>query len=37
MLDRKEHEPLVEIQMYNNRQTTVDKEICDLLATTIDS
>lgn len=26
-----------EIQTYNNRQTTVDKEICDLLATTIDS
>ncbi|MBW8333117.1 MAG: DUF1801 domain-containing protein [Prolixibacteraceae bacterium] len=26
-----------EIQTYNNRQLTVDKEICDLLATTIDS
>lgn len=26
-----------EIQEYNNRQTTLDKEICDLLATTIDS
>ena len=25
-----------EIQTYNNRQTPVDKEICDLLATTID-
>lgn len=24
------------IQAYNDRQTTVDKEICDLLATTID-
>ena len=27
----------VEIQAYNNRQTTADKEICGLLATTIDS
>ena len=27
----------VEIEAYNNRQTLVDKEICDLLATTIDS
>ena len=26
-----------DIQAYNDRQTTVDKEICDLLATTIDS
>jgi uncharacterized protein YdhG (YjbR/CyaY superfamily) len=26
-----------EIQTYNNRQPTVDKEICDILATTIDS
>ncbi len=26
-----------EIQTYNDRQTTVDKEICHLLATTIDS
>jgi hypothetical protein len=26
-----------EIQTYNNRQITVDKEICDLLAITIDS
>ncbi len=26
-----------EIQAYNDRQTTADKEICDLLATTIDS
>ncbi len=26
-----------EIQAYNDRQTTVDKEICDLFATTIDS
>jgi hypothetical protein len=26
-----------EIQAYNDRQTKVDKEICDLLATTIDS
>lgn len=26
-----------EIQTYNNKQTTVDKEICDLLATTIDN
>jgi Domain of unknown function (DU1801) len=26
-----------EIQTYNNKQTTVDKEICDLLATTIES
>jgi uncharacterized protein YdhG (YjbR/CyaY superfamily) len=26
-----------EIQAYNNRQTTDDKEICDLLATTIDN
>jgi len=26
-----------EIQAYNNKQATVDKEICDLLATTIDS
>lgn len=26
-----------EIQAYNNKQTTVDKEICDLFATTIDS
>jgi hypothetical protein len=26
-----------EIQKYNNGQTTVDKEICDLLAMTIDS
>lgn len=26
-----------EIQTYNNRQTTPGKEICDLLATTIDS
>ena len=26
-----------EIQTYNDRQTTVDKEICDLLATSIDS
>jgi len=27
----------LEIQLYNNGQTTVDKEICDLLATTINS
>lgn len=26
-----------EIQVYNNKQTTTDKAICDLLATTIDS
>ena len=26
-----------EIQAYNNRQTTTDSQICDLLATTIDS
>lgn len=26
-----------EIQTYNNGQSTVDKEICDLLATTINS
>jgi hypothetical protein len=26
-----------DIQAYNDRQTTVDKEICDMLATTIDS
>lgn len=26
-----------EIQAYNNKQKTVDKEICDLFATTIDS
>ena len=26
-----------EIQAYNDRQTKVDKEVCDLLATTIDS
>jgi Domain of unknown function (DU1801) len=26
-----------EIQAYNDKQTTVDKEICDLLATTVDS
>ena len=26
-----------EIQAYNNKQSTVDKEICDLLASTIDS
>ena len=26
-----------EIQEYNNKQTTVDKEICDLLATTVDN
>ena len=26
-----------EIQAYNNKQSIVDKEICDLLATTIDS
>ncbi|MDF1674331.1 MAG: DUF1801 domain-containing protein [Vicingaceae bacterium] len=26
-----------EIQAYNNKQTPVDKEICDLLATTIDN
>lgn len=26
-----------EIQAFNDKQTTVDKEICDLLATTIDS
>jgi hypothetical protein len=26
-----------EIQAYNNRQTAVDKEICNLMATTIDS
>jgi len=26
-----------EIQAYNNKQTSVDKEICDLLAATIDS
>src|SRR3954454_25248188 len=26
-----------EIQAYNDRQTTVEKEICDLLATTIDN
>jgi hypothetical protein len=26
-----------EIQEYNNKQSTVDKEICDLLATTINS
>lgn len=26
-----------DIQKYNNNQTAVDKEICDLLATTIDS
>ncbi|CAN5404716.1 hypothetical protein BH23BAC1_BH23BAC1_29480 [soil metagenome] len=26
-----------EIQAYNNKQSTVDKEICELLATTIDS
>ena len=26
-----------EIQAYNNRQTTTDRQICDLLATTIDS
>jgi hypothetical protein len=26
-----------EIHAYNNRQTTVDKEICDLLATKIDN
>jgi hypothetical protein len=26
-----------EIQTYNNRQTTADREICHLLATTIDS
>ena len=26
-----------EIQTYNNSQNTLDKEICDLLATTIDS
>ena len=26
-----------EIQLYNNKQATVDKEICDLLATTINS
>jgi hypothetical protein len=26
-----------EIQKYNNRQTTADKKICDLLVTTIDS
>ena len=26
-----------EIHAYNNKQTTIDKEICDLLATTIDS
>ncbi|MDD4969255.1 MAG: DUF1801 domain-containing protein [Paludibacter sp.] len=26
-----------EIQTYNERQTTADKEICDLMATTIDS
>jgi len=26
-----------EIQIYNNKQATVDKEICDLLATTINS
>ena len=25
------------IQAYNNKQTTVDKQICDLLATTIDN
>lgn len=27
----------LEIQAYNDKQTPVDKEICDLLATTIDS
>ena len=27
----------LEIQVHNDSQTTVDKEICDLLATTIDS
>lgn len=26
-----------EIQAYNNSQTTIDRQICDLLATTIDS
>ncbi|HAQ20228.1 MAG TPA: hypothetical protein DCR40_13515 [Prolixibacteraceae bacterium] len=26
-----------EIQIYNDKQTAVDKEICDLLATTVDS
>ena len=26
-----------EIQAYNSRQTTIDKQMCDLLATTIDS
>ena len=26
-----------EIQAYNNSQTTLDKHVCDLLATTIDS
>lgn len=26
-----------EIQVYNNKQTTIDKEICDLLALTINS
>jgi len=26
-----------EIQAYNDKQTTVDKEICDLLATTVDN
>jgi hypothetical protein len=26
-----------EIQAYNGKQTTVDKEICDLLATTVES
>ncbi len=26
-----------DIQLYNNKQATVDKEICDLLATTISS
>jgi hypothetical protein len=27
----------IAIQAYNSRQTTIDKQICDLLATTIDS
>jgi hypothetical protein len=27
----------IEIQAYNDKQTAVDKEICDLLATTVDS
>lgn len=26
-----------EIEQYNNNQTTIDKEICDLLAKTIDT